>query len=469
MEKRGLTKGNVFQQNTHRTLCRKSEVPNELECIRSAARRAKEIKFTALLHHITVDRLRDEFSKIKKRAAPGVDGVTWERYEEKLEENLKDLHQRTQNGVYKAKPSRRVYIPKENGKLRALGVAALEDKILQRAVVEVLNAIYETDFLGFSYGYRPNKNPHQALDALAVGLRWKKISWVLDADISSFYDNIDHEHMMKFINHRVADTRVLRLIKKWLNAGVIEAKQWRPSEVGTPAGSALSPLLSNIYLHYTLDMWVEWWRKKHARGDVICVRWADDFVVGFQYQDDANKFRLALSERLNKFSLELNQEKTRLIRFGRYAKRDVQRFEGRSKPRTFNFLGMTHICRQNRNGKFQVHRKTIGKRLTAKLREIKTELRKRMHVDIPIQGEWLATVVRGYFGYHAIPGNSEALETFRTQIAHMWYKTLRRRSQKKKLTWEKMNPIVHLWLPKTKILHPWPEQRLERYLTKVRA
>lgn len=386
-----------------------------------------------------------------------------------LEENLKNLHKKVHNGGYKAKPSRRVYIPKSGGKVRPLGVASLEDKILQKAVAEILNAIYETDFLGFSYGYRPERSPHQALDALAVGLRWKKISWILDADISGFYDNINHEWMMKFMNHRVADTRILRLVKKWLNAGKIEGNIWSPSETGTMQGASLSPLLSNIYLHYAFDTWAEWWRKKHARGDVIITRWADDFVVGFQYRDDALKFQGELNERLGKFSLALNQAKTHLIRFGRYARRDAKRFDGQSKPKTFDFLGMTHICGQNRNGKFQVYRKTIGKRLTGKLKEVKMELRKRMHEDITTQGKWLRTVVQGYFGYHAIPGNMKALETYRTEIARMWYKTLRRRSQKKKLVWEKMNPIVHKWLPKARILHPWPEKRLERYITKVRA
>jgi group II intron reverse transcriptase/maturase len=469
VEGRGLTKGNVIQRNMNQTQCWNNVMSNELERIRAVAKLDKKVKFTALFHHITIDRLREAFFNLKKDAVPGVDGETWGTYEIKREENLINLHQRVQNGRYKAKPSRRVYIPKTKGKLRPLGVAALEDKILQRAVAEILSAIYETDFLGFSYGYRPNKEPHQALDALAVAIRWKKISWILDADICGFYDNINHEHMMKFISHRIADPRMLRQIKKWLNAGIIERGKWRPSERGAIQGASISPLLSNIYLHYTLDTWVEWWRMKHAKGEVIIVRWADDFVVGFQYQDDANKFHAALKERLSRFTLELSQEKTKLIRFGRFAKRDTLRFEGQSKPKTFNFLGMTHYCGQSRNGTFQVYRKTIRERLTRKLKDIKEELRKRMHEEISTQGKWLGTVVRGYFNYHAIPGNAKALETFRTQIARMWYKTLRRRSQKKTLTWERMNIIVNRWLPKVQILHPWPEQRLARYITKVRA
>ena len=469
VEGSGLTKGNVNQQNTHRTLGRNNAVSNELERIRCAAKQNKDIKFTALMHHITIDRLRNAFLGVKRNAAPGVDGETWASYELSLEENLKKLHRKVQNGGYRAKPSRRVYIPKADGRLRPLGVAAMEDKILQRAVTEVLNAIYEMDFLGFSYGYRPKKNPHQALDALAVGIRWKKICWILDTDISGFYDNINHEWMMKFLSHRIADTRMLRLIKKWLNAGVIEANEWKRSELGTPQGASLSPLLSNIYLHYAFDTWAKCWRKKIARGDVIITRWADDFVVGFQYQDDANKFRVALNERLSKFSLSLHKDKTRLIRFGRFAKRDANRFDGQSKPKTFDFLGMTHICGQTKDGKFRVFRKTIRKRLTEKLKAVKAELIKRMHNSILEQGEWLKTVVRGYFGYHAIPGNMKAIGTFRTQVARIWYKTLRRRSQKTNLDWVKMNVIVDKWLPRARILHPWPEERLERQLPKVRA
>ena len=464
-----MTKGNAIQQNTYRTQGRINAVTNELERIRCAAKRDKELKFTTIMHHITIDRLRSAFLILKRNVAAGVDGETWATYDEHREENLKQLHRNLHNGGYKAKSSRRVYIPKADGRLRPLGVAALEDKILQRAVTEVLNAIYEVDFLGFSYGYRPKKNPHQALDALAVGIRWKKISWILDADICGFYDNINHDWMMRFIQHRIADKRVQRLIKKWLNAGIIENNEWRPSELGTPQGASLSPLLSNIYLHYALDTWVEWWRKKHAKGDVIITRWADDFVVGFQHQGDARKFQIALNERLNRFSLSLNQTKTRLIRFGRFAKRDAKKLDGQSKPKTFDFLGMTHICNQTKDGKFIVQRKTIRKRLTGKLKAVKLELRKRMHCTIPEQGKWLGAIMRGYFQYHAIPGNCHALETFRTQVARTWYKSLRRRSHKTKLDWKKMNHHIGQWLPKVQVLHPWPEERLQRHLPKVGA
>jgi len=469
VEGRRLTKGNVIQHNTHQTQGWNDAVSTELDRIRLAAKKDKDVKFTALMHHVTIDRLRSSFKATKKNAAPGIDGVTWATYEENLEENLSRLHQKAQSGGYQPKPSRRVYIPKVDGRLRPLGVASIEDKILQRAVTEVLNAIYEIDFVGFSYGYRPKRNPHQALDALTVGIRWKKISWILDADISGYYDNISHEWMMKFLSHRIADKRMLRLIKKWLSAGVIEEGQWSTSDFSTPQGASISPLLSNIYLHYAFDLWIQNWRTKHAKGDIIVTRWADDFVVGLQYKYEADQFKIALNERLNKFSLNLHPDKTHLIRFGRFAKRDAKIFDKQSKPKTFNFLGMTHICGQTKDGKFRVHRKTIRKRLTEKLQAVKQELRKRMHEPIPVQGKWVGAVIRGYFGYHAIPGNMHALETFKTQVTRMWYKSLRRRSQKTKLTWVKMNGIVQKWIPKAKILHPWPEERFERYKPKVRA
>lgn len=469
MEGRRLAKGNMIQPNTLRTQGRDKAVSTGLDRIRCVARKDKNQKFTALMHHVTPERLRNAFDKIKKNAAPGIDGETWSTYEVKLKENLQRLHHKTQSGGYQPKPSRRVYIPKADGKLRPLGVASIEDKILQRAVTEVLNAIYETDFLGFSYGYRPKRNPHQALDALAVGIRWKKVGWILDADISGFYDNISHEWMMKFLSHRIADKRMLRLINKWLKAGVMEDGKWSTSDFSTPQGASISPLLSNIYLHYALDQWIHQWRTKIAKGDVIVTRWADDFVVGLQHKSEAERFSKALSARLNKFSLSLHEGKTQLIRFGRFAKRDARLMDGQSKPKTFNFLGMTHICGQTKAGKFIVHRKTIRKRLTEKLKSVKAELTKRMHAPVKIQGEWVNMVVRGYFNYHAIPGNMHALETFKTQVTRMWFRLLRRRSQKTKLDWKKMNKLAQKWIPKARIIHPWPEERLERHLPKARA
>jgi len=463
VEGRGLTKENASQQNTCRTQGRES-VPNALERIRRAAIRNRKQRFSALFHHVTEDRLRDAFLRIKRNASPGVDGVTWEQYEADLDRNIGDLHSRLQRGAYRVKPSRRVYIPKADGRKRPLGVASLEDKIVQRAVTEILNAIYEVDFLGFSYGFRPGRRAHIALDALAVGIRFKKISWILDADVRSYFDSINHDWMVRFMEHRIADKRVLRLIKKWLKAGVIEDGEWHASEEGSPQGASISPLLANIYLHYALDLWVHQWRGRHARGDVIIVRWADDFVVGFQYEDDASRFKQELQDRLQRFSLELHPEKTRLIRFGRFARRDCERFEGKGKPETFNFLGFTHHCGVNLHGKFLVGRSTQRKRLTAKLHEVKAALRERMHQPVAEQGTWLASVIRGYFAYHAVPGNWQALGAFRTQCTRLWYKTLRRRSQKSTLTWDRMQKLAEAWLPLARILHPWPEQRFAVFI-----
>jgi RNA-directed DNA polymerase len=461
VEKRGLTKENADQQNTLRTQRRIESVPSALDRVRQLAVRNKKERFSALLHHVTVERLRNAFLAISRNAAPGTDGVRWEHYEPDLERNLEDLHARVQRGAYRAKPSRRAYIPKSDGRQRPLGIAVLEDKIVQRAVTEVLNAIYEADFLGFSYGFRPRRQAHVALDALAVGIRFKKISWILDADVRSYFDRVSHDWMLKFLEHRIADKRILALIRKWLKAGVLEEGKWAASEAGTPQGSSISPLLANVYLHYVLDLWAHQWRNRNARGDVIIVRWADDFVVGFQYEDDARRFKDALHDRFQRFLLELHPEKTRLIRFGRFAHRDCRRFDGRRKPETFNFLGLTHTCGVNQAGKFLVRRTTMRKRMTAKLHEVNAELRRRMHQPVPEQGCWLQSVVRGYFAYHAVPGNWKALGAFRTQCTRLWYRALRRRSQKSRLTWDRMKQIADAWLPPARILHPWPEQRLD--------
>ena len=458
MEGRGLVKENTGQQNALRTQCREG-AHSALDRVRKAAQRNKAERFSALFHHVTPERLWEAFFSIKKKAAPGIDGVTWVQYERDLDSNIADLHARLHRGAYRAKPSRRAYIPKADGRLRPLGIAALEDKIVQRVVAEVLNSIYEVDFLGFSYGFRPGRRAHEALDALAVGIRSKKISWILDADIRGYFDAIDHGWMMKFLEHRIADRRVLRLIQKWLTAGVVEEGKWTESHVGSPQGASLSPLLANVYLHYVLDLWAQQWRGRHAHGDMIIVRWADDFVIGFQHGEDASRFLEELRDRFKKFSLDLHPEKTRLIRFGRFAMRDAVRFDGRRKPETFDFLGFTHFCRVNRNGKFLVGRTTMRKRLTAKLKGVKEELRKRMHESIVKQGRWLASVIRGYFQYHAIPGNVEAIGAFRTQVARLWFRTLQRRSQKTRLTWIRMAILVNAWLPKARILHPWPEER----------
>jgi group II intron reverse transcriptase/maturase len=419
----------------------------------------KEARFTALLHHVDVDRLRAAYWALKPRAAPGVDGVTWADYGLELEGNLTDLHARVHRGAYRARPSRRVFIPKPDGRLRPLGVAALEDKILQRALVEVLNAIYETDFLGFSYGFRLGRSPHHALDALAAGIVGKNVNWVLDADFSDYFSSLDHQWLLKFLEHRIADKRVLRLIQKWLAAGVIEDGSWTAFEHGVPQGASASPLLANVYAHYVLDLWAHQWRTRHAHGDVVIVRWADDFVVGFEHREDAEQFWADLRDRLAQFGLQLNAEKTRLIEFGRNAARDRQA-RGLGKPDTFQFLGFTHICAKTRKtGRFKLKRITDAKRMRAKLLAIKREMWKRMHHPIPEQGRWLARVLAGHYNYYAVPDNIEALSAFHYQIIRLWLKSLRRRSQKHRMAWTRMDRLAAQWLPLPRILHPWPEQR----------
>jgi RNA-directed DNA polymerase len=435
-------------------------VPSALDRVRGVAKQDRDARFTALLHHVDIDRLREAFWALNPKAATGVDGVTWQDYAEDLEANLRDLHARVQRGAYRARPSRRVYIPKADGRQRPLGVAAVEDKVLQRAVVEVLNSIYEEDFLGFSYGFRPGRSPHQALDALAAGILRKRVNWVLDADIRGFYDAIDHEWMLTFLEHRIADKRVLRLIRKWLKAGVIEDGEWSETPEGTAQGASVSPLLANVYLHYVFDLWAEQWRRRHARGEMIIVRFADDYIVGFQHEGDARRFLEEFRGRLARFSLELAPEKTRLIEFGRFAAgRRAER--GVGKPETFQFLGFTHICEKTRQGRFMLKRITDAKRLRAKLHKLKAEVRRRMHLPIPEQGLWLGQVVRGHLNYYAVPGNIHAVATFRDQATRHWYQALRRRSQRSRLNWERMHRLAARWLPPAKIIHPWPDARFD--------
>ncbi len=459
-EERRLAKGNTDQQNAPRTLSRDDGASSALDRVRQAARKDKKAQFTALLHHVDVDRLRRAYWAINPKAATGVDGLTWGGYGQDLEANLEDLHARLHRGAYRASPSRRVYIPKPDGRLRPLGIATLEDKIVQRALVEVLNAIYEEDFLGFSYGFRPGRSPHDALDALAVGIEKKKVNWILDADIRGFYDAIDHEWLTKFVEHRIADKRVLRIIQKWLKAGVIEDGSWSASEEGAPQGASASPLLANVYLHYVFDLWARQWRKRHAHGEVIIVRFADDIVVGFQYRSDAKQFQEDLVQRFARFNLELNAEKTRLIEFGRFAAENRRRHH-LGRPETFAFLGLTHICGKTRDGRFALRRKTITKRMSAKLREVNASLRQRRHWPIPEQGQWLGSVVRGHTAYYAVPGNIAAVSAFRKQVTQHWFKALRRRSQRHRLTWERMGRLEARWLPAAHITHPWPNVRFD--------
>jgi RNA-directed DNA polymerase len=459
VEGRGLAKGNAASETRPGRRAGMS-APSELDRVRQVAQKDREARFTALLHHVSVDRLRAAYWALRPQAAPGVDGVTWRDYGRDLEANLRDLHGRVHRGGYRARPSRRVYMPKPDGRLRPLGVAALEDKILQRAVVEVLNAIYEADFLGFSYGFRPGRSPHRALDALAVGIRRKRVNWVLDADYREYFSSLDHRRLVRFLEHRIADRRVLRLIQKWLAAGVIEKGSWTACEEGVPQGASVSPLLANVYLHYVLDLWAHQWRRRHARGDVVIVRLADDFVVGFEHRDDAERFWADLRDRLAKFSLELNAEKTRLIRFGRFAAQQ-RKERGLGKPETFRFLGLTHICAETRNGRFKLKRITDSKRMRAKLHALKGELLRRRHLPIPEQGRWLASVLQGHYNYYAVPDNSEALRAFRDEVVRHWLRALRRRGQRTTVTWERMSRLADRWLPTVRILHPWPEQRFD--------
>lgn len=459
VEGRDLAKGNSDQQHRFRTQ-RRVDLQQALERVREVAKQDRKVRFTSLWHHVyNVDRLREAYFSLTRNSAAGIDGETWEDYGKELEDNLEDLSRRLKLGAYHAKPVRRVYIPKPDGRQRPIGVPVLEDKIVQRAAVAVLNAVYETDFLGFSYGFRPGRSQHNALDAITVGIESKKVNWVLDADIRGFYDAIDHGWLVKFVEHRIADQRVVRHVKKWLKAGVLEDGKRTRSEEGTPQGGSVSPLLANVFLHYVFDLWAHQWRKREARGDVTIVRYADDIVVGFQWQSDAMRFRKEMERRLAQFKLDLHPDKTRTIEFGRYAA-GRRRQRGDSKPATFNFLGITHVCGTRRKGGFKVLRRTESKRMRRKLREIKEELRRRLHRPIPEVGSWLASVVRGHCQYYGVPGNSYALNVFRFKIIRLWHWTLKRRSQKNRLTWERMQRLIRRWIPSVRICHAYPAQRL---------
>jgi RNA-directed DNA polymerase len=457
VEPRLGTKGNAGQQSTHRSQSR-ARVTQALDRVRHAARQRKKEQFTALLHHVNVDALRTAFYALKRKAAAGVDGMTWQDYEADLEPRLEDLHGRVHRGAYRPQPSRRTYIPKADGKQRPLAIAALEDKIVQGATVLVLNAIYEGDFCGFSYGFRPGRGPHDALDALSVAIDRRKVNWILDADIQNFFGAVSQNWLVRFLEHRVGDRRIIRLVRKWLKAGILEDGVVTVDDRGTGQGSVISPLLANIYLHYCLDLWADRWRRREAQGDMVIVRYADDLVVGFEYEDDARRFLDAMRTRLEEFSLSLHPDKTRLIEFGRHAATKRKR-QGLDKPETFMFLGFTFICGKSRRGAFQLKRKTRRDRMRAKLLDIKGELRRRMHHPIPEQGKWLRQIVLGHLAYFAVPTNSRALRAFRHAVADLWRRTLRRRSQKDGFTWKRMEKLVNDWLPKPRVLHPWPSVR----------
>jgi RNA-directed DNA polymerase len=457
VEPRPGTKGNAEQQRMHRTQSR-ARMSQSLDRVRKAARLRKKDRFTALFHHINVNALRTAFYALRRKAAPGVDGMTWQDYEADLEPRLEGLHQRVHRGAYRPQPSRRTYIPKADRKRRPLAIAALEDKIVQGATVIVLNAIYEGDFCGFSYGFRPGRGPHDALDALCVAIDKRKVNWMIDADIQNFFGDVSQEWLVRFLEHRVGDKRIIRLIQKWLRAGILEDGVVTVDDRGTGQGSVISPLLGNIYLHYVLDLWAKRWRQREATGDMVIVRYADDVVVGFEHEGDARRFLDAMRARLEEFMLSLHPDKTRLIEFGRFAAVNRKR-RGLGKPETFDFLGFTFICGKSRRGNFLLQRKTRRDRMRTKLQEIKLELRRRMHSPIPEQGRWLRQVVTGHFGYFAVPTNGRALNAFRFYITDLWRRTLRRRSQRSGLTWDRTTKLTDHWLPKPQILHPWPQLR----------
>ena len=429
-----------------------------LDGLRERAKQQRREQYTALHHHLTTELLTESFYKLRRDAAAGVDGVTWRQYEEQLEARIPTLHQQLQAGSYRAQASRRVYILKADGKQRPLGIAALEDKVVQQAVVTILNIIYEPHFLGFSYGFRPRRGQHDALDAVWNGITRRKIGWILDADISAFFDTIDHGWMMRFLRHRIADRRLLRLIEKWLKAGVIEDGVRIASERGTPQGAVISPLLANIYLHYVFDLWAHRWRQQHANGDVIVIRYADDSIVGFQHEGEARVFLCALQDRLGQFGLTLNAEKTRLIEFGRYAAIRRQQ-QGLGRPETFDFLGFTHCCSTARQGFFKILRLTMKKRMRATLAAIRVELRRKLHEPVAEVGRWLKRVVQGYFNYHAVPDNLRRLQGFRAEVCQAWLQVLRRRSQRHRMTWVRFKRLIGQYVPQCRQQHPYPPQR----------
>jgi len=458
-EQRSLTKGNTSRTSTAGTQ-RPDKVSNGLERVREVARRDRRVQFSALLHHIDVPLLWESYERLKRRAAPGVDGVRWADYQEGLLARLTSLHERIHGGSYKALPSKRARIAKEDGSERKLGIAALEDKIVQQAVARVLEAIYEEEFVGFSYGFRPGRDQHRALDALSVGLTRRSVNWVVDLDIRGYFDHIQHDWLIRFLEHRVADKRVIRLIRKWLRAGVMEGDQWQQTDEGSPQGAVISPLLSNIYLHYVFDLWMQQRRRKRMRGHSVVVRYADDIVAGFQHKEEAEGFMADLSERLERFGLSMHPEKTRLLEFGRVAASRRKR-AGLAKPETFDFLGFTHIASRNSLGRFMIRRITIAKRQRRKLHEIKRELRRRFNRPVPETGRWLRQVLQGYYRYFAVPNNLNSLNQFRYELCRLWFKALRRRSQKaaKSMTWEKFTRIEREWLPTPRVIHPWPSIR----------
>lgn len=428
--------------------------------VRQSAKQNPKQRFNNLLKHITPELLRQAYFALNTKAEKGVDDVSWEAYGERLEDHIADLCKRVHINRYKPKPVKRIWIPKADGQQRPIGVTAIEDKVVQQAVVWVLEAIYEVDFLGFSYGFRPGRSQHHALDAVYMAITTRKVNWVLDADIKGFFDTIQHDWMMTFLEHRIADPRLLRIVERTLKCGVVDEGRKTKTEAGTPQGAILSPLLANIYLHYALDLWVWQWRRRHSRGAMYAVRYADDSLYCFQYLDDGKRFHRALEQRLKKFGLALNPKKTRLVEFGRFAKGN-RRERGLGKPETFDFLGFTHFCSVRwSTGKFALRRITIAKRQRAKLSAIKKRLRRTRHRPVFEVGTWLRKVMTGHLNYYAVPGNHVAMSAFRTEICKAWLKALRRRSQKGgSLPWYKFQKLVKLFIPMVRVVHPYPVYR----------
>jgi group II intron reverse transcriptase/maturase len=459
-EGRGPARRNTKQSNLDRTPKPESRRSRGLPGVREAARNCRELKFTNLLHHINVELLNSSFYQLKKTAAVGIDRVTWHEYEQGLEDRIDDLHGRIHRGAFRARPSKRVYIEKADGRQRPLGIPSLEDKIVQHAVRTVLQCIYEEDYVGFSYGFRPGRAPHQALDALYVAITEKRVNWILDADIEGFFDNINRDWLVKFIEHRVGDKRIVRLILKWLNAGIVEGTDWSDNGKGTPQGAVLSPLLANVFLHYVFDLWIDQWRTQHAKGDCIVIRYADDFVIGFEHEADARACLEALSERLGKFGLNLHPKKTRLIEFSRGSAARRER-EGRGKCETFDFLGFTHVCGKTRAGRFALKRITMASRMRRTLAGLKVQLERRRHDAVGQTGRWLTSVVRGWQQYYSVPDNYDRLEQFEKAVLKLWRRQLQRRSQRGKARWpwKRMKRLVQKYLPRPRIIHPRPNIR----------
>ncbi len=417
-------------------------------------------RLTALLHHINVDTLHESYLGLRQEAAAGVDRMRWDEYKDGLEERLLDLHDRVHAGTYRAQPVRRVEIPKPDGGKRPLGIAALEDKILQKAMVDcILTPIYEAEFQGFSYGFRPGRGAHDALDALAYGIERRKVSWIVDADIRGYFDAIERGWLVRFLEHRIGDRRVIGLIESWLDAGVMQDGKWTDTGLGTPQGANVSPVLANVFLHYVLDLWFQRrWRPNVPGGEAVIVRYADDFVVGFQSKKDAEQFLEDLKERLAEFGLDVHPEKTRLVEFGRFAVANRER-HGQGKAETFDFLGFTHYVTTTKSGRFRVGRKPIAKRMSRTLKRIREELRKRWHHDRWEVGKWLGQVLNGWLNYYAVPGSSRWLRGFVHQLKRMWQTALRRRSQRDRFAWGRMERMTEILWPKVSIRHPWPDRR----------